>query len=78
MTFFGKMKAYYVNLAYLKLESGLNMRVTILDRSRRQRVKAERQFYLTIKVSTFVKQLLKHSFLYFLYFYVIFHKSFSM
>ena len=33
------MKAYYVNLAYLKLESGLNMRVTILDRSRRQRVK---------------------------------------
>ena len=32
------MKAYYVNLAYLKLESGLNMRVTILDRSRRQRV----------------------------------------
>ena len=39
MTFFGKMKAYYVNLAYLKLESGPNMRVTILDRSRRQRVK---------------------------------------
>ena len=35
------MKAYYVNLAYLKLESGPNMRVTILDRSRRQRVKVK-------------------------------------
>ena len=45
MTFFGKMKAYYVNLAYLKLESGLNMRVTILDRSRRQRVKPKVTIY---------------------------------
>ena len=48
MTFFGKMKAYYVNLAYLKLESGLNMRVTILDRSRRQRVKIDKASFLAL------------------------------
>ena len=39
MMIFWKIKVNYVYLANFKLESGLRIRVTILDRRRRQRVK---------------------------------------
>ena len=38
MMIFWKIKVNYVYLANFKLESGLRIRVTILDRRRRQRV----------------------------------------
>ena len=40
MMIFWKIKVNYVYLANFKLESGLRIRVTILDRRRRQRVKS--------------------------------------
>ena len=54
MMIFWKIKVNYVYLANFKLESGLRIRVTILDRRRRQRVKG------TSHLATFWKMSFRH------------------